>query len=184
MRRNERACVRAQGRMSSARHDFYETPAVRRSIALLSAETHMGTRHRQGPHGPAFCGNAAVPSSAPISVSAMTSSMPRWRRGPRAMRSSPIRLLASAVSSPRASSGRLEADQSSHASSPCSCRRIRSRRFARRPVPEMGQAVRIGLTARPRWFEGEHSPKTNFRWHIWDWLNAMRRRSPMTGKVV
>jgi hypothetical protein len=32
-------------------------------------------------------------------------------------------------------------------------------------------AMRIVLTARPKWFDGGATPKTNFVWHVWDHLN-------------
>jgi len=32
--------------------------------------------------------------------------------------------------------------------------------------------MRIVLTARPKWFDGGATPKTNFVWHCWDWLNV------------
>jgi hypothetical protein len=31
--------------------------------------------------------------------------------------------------------------------------------------------MRIVLTARPKWFDGGATPKTNFVWHCWDHLN-------------
>jgi len=32
--------------------------------------------------------------------------------------------------------------------------------------------MRIVLTARPKWFDGGATPKTNFVWHCWDWQNV------------